>query len=65
MAGLALLTYVLFPVAEFTVSVPGEGGISNEEVIAPFEFDVSMKLTRTSSLLSANFRSAANSCVDG
>ncbi len=40
LAGLALLTYVLFPVVEFTVSVPNEGSITNEEVIAPFEFDV-------------------------
>jgi putative nucleotidyltransferase with HDIG domain len=39
--GLALLTYVLFPVAgSLAVDVPEVGEVSTEEVVAPFDFDV-------------------------
>ncbi|MCH8937914.1 MAG: hypothetical protein IH966_00720, partial [Gemmatimonadetes bacterium] len=40
LAGLALLTYAMFPVAAGLVFVPEVGDVSTEEVVAPFEFDV-------------------------
>ena len=58
LAGLALLTYVLFPVAEFAVSVPNVGDISTEEVIAPFDFDVfktDAEMQREGEALAAQF----------
>lgn len=40
---LALLTYILFPVAGgLTVSVPAVNDVATEEVVAPFDFDVRM-----------------------
>ena len=59
LAGLALLTYALFPVAgSFTVSVPDVGDISTEEVIAQFDFDVfktDAEMQREGEALAAQF----------
>ncbi len=59
LAGLALLTYALFPMAGgFTVSVPNVGDISTEEVIAPFDFDVfktDAEMQREGEALAAQF----------